>query len=38
MVPCEKSKMVSFTSWMTKNIVGSRSRCPGKLILCIGFG
>ena len=38
MVPCEKSKMVSLTSWTAKNIVDSRSRFPGKLLLCIGFG
>ena len=40
MVPCEKSKMVSFVFSMIKNIVApsSRIRFPVKLIYCIAFG
>ena len=38
--PCEKFKMVSFTSSIMKNIVAfpSRSRFAVKLICCIVFG
>ena len=39
-VPCEKSKMVSFTSSIMKNVIvfPSRSRFAIKLICCIVFG
>ena len=39
-VPCEKSKVVSFTSSKMKksNLLLLPSRLPGKLIYCIGFG
>ena len=40
-VPCEKSKTVSFTSSVMKNIVvssfPSQARSPVKLICCIAF-
>ena len=39
-MPCEKSKMISFASSITKNIVGSfrLTRFPVNLICCIAFG
>ena len=39
MVPCEKSKIVSFGSSVMKNIVlfPSRSKFPVKIICCIAF-
>ena len=38
-VPCEKSKMVSITSSIMKNIVlPAQSKFPVKLICCIAFG
>ena len=38
MVPCEKSKIVSFPSSVMKNIVPLFSRFPVKLICYIAFG
>ena len=40
MVPCEKSKMVSFASSVTKKIVAfaGLSKFPVKLIYCIALG
>ena len=39
-VPCEKSKTVSFTSSIMKNIAApsARSRFPLKSIYCVAFG